>query len=39
MPVVLEESAFKPWLAGAAGVELLKPDGNDVYAAGLVPSE
>jgi putative SOS response-associated peptidase YedK len=30
MPVVLEEDQFAPWLAGAAGTELLKPAADDV---------
>jgi putative SOS response-associated peptidase YedK len=30
MPVILEPNNFEPWLAGKAGVELLKPAANDV---------
>jgi putative SOS response-associated peptidase YedK len=30
MPVVLEPDQFEPWLTGRAGLELLKPAGNDV---------
>jgi len=30
MPVILDESAFEPWLSGQAGVEVLKPAANDM---------
>lgn len=30
MPVLLEPDQFTPWLAGTAGVEILKPAANDV---------
>ncbi len=30
MPVLLTEKQFKPWLTGEAGVEYLKPAGNDL---------
>jgi putative SOS response-associated peptidase YedK len=32
MPVILEAHQFEPWLSGRAGVELLKPAANDVFA-------
>ena len=30
MPVVLEQCQFEPWLTGTAGLEVLKPAGDDV---------
>jgi putative SOS response-associated peptidase YedK len=30
MPVILEPEQFQAWLTGAAGLEILKPAGNDV---------
>ena len=30
MPVILEPEQFEAWLTGAAGLDLLKPAGNDV---------
>jgi putative SOS response-associated peptidase YedK len=30
MPVLLTEKQFEPWLRGDAGVEYLKPAGNDL---------
>src|SRR4051794_9823813 len=30
LPVVLEQYQFKPWLKGAAGLEVLKPAADDV---------
>jgi putative SOS response-associated peptidase YedK len=30
MPVLLSEKDFEPWLSGEAGLELLKPAGNDL---------
>jgi putative SOS response-associated peptidase YedK len=29
MPVLLDTTDFKPWLTGAAGVEILKPAADD----------